>query len=153
MRSFKLRGAQYAEPWRTATLVAPEDIVLLADQGRYLAPARKSWAGRWTLPCHGCGTVKSRLGSRRHRRPRERKKDEEQGDPCRLLELGCLATTYIGYVSCVNLSMLGVVPTLPYPAQRILQRLCLHIPRMLPDCEGQGSRSVIASSPTWSVVE
>jgi hypothetical protein len=31
--------AQYAEPWRTADLAAPEDIVLLTDQGWYLAPA------------------------------------------------------------------------------------------------------------------
>jgi 2-polyprenyl-6-methoxyphenol hydroxylase-like FAD-dependent oxidoreductase len=42
MRYFKLRGAQYAEPWRTAALGVPEDIVLPIDPGEYyLAPLER----------------------------------------------------------------------------------------------------------------
>ena len=71
----------------------------------------KPWGRRWTLPYHICGTVKSRLGSRRHRRAGEkrRKRGPLLLARARLSSYLCRSCT-----TCVNPSMLGLVSTPPH---------------------------------------
>lgn len=41
IKHFKERGAQYAEPWRTAALSVSDDTIIPVDRGQYLMPQRR----------------------------------------------------------------------------------------------------------------
>ena len=71
----------------------------------------KPWEGRWTLPYQICGMVKSRTGPRRHQRPRAK---QEKKESLLLARAGLSSYLYRLCITCVTLSLLGVVSAPPH---------------------------------------